>query len=118
MDTTAVVRAIEKGPSKDRLFDAMKFTYDQDVDIPIQFYVVVGYSAPVDHPGCMVFYAGIKNLRITSLEYEDGSGDSFNIRGFCDTNADTRTNSTYEHCKFKAYYNTVTRKGSMEFLHT
>lgn len=108
---------IKKGPSKDALIDAFKYAYsktDERPPIPLDFKIAIGYTGLPSDPKTAYIAAKIKNLRVTSIEHEDGSGESFNIAGYCD--ADLGVNQTrYQHYRFTAYYNTKNRTGRMCF---
>lgn len=103
---------IVAGPNKDRLFDACKYAYDNTTQIPIHFTVANGYTAPKGNPGCAYAVMFIKDVVISSIEHEDGSGENFNLCGYCNVDSvfikDTPTHTSF---RFRAYYNTRTRSG-------
>ena len=99
---------IVNGPNKDALFDACKYACVKDVSIPISFDVTAGYTMPKDHPGCAYIIMPTSDFRIISIENEDGSGESFNLHGYVKRSG--------IQCRFKAYYNTKHRKGSISFF--
>ena len=103
------------GPSADRLFDACKYAYD-DNRIFVNFAVAICYTMPPDHPSSAYIPASIRNVRIVSIEHENGTGHSFNIRGYCD--ADLRSiakKHTYTRYHISLYYDSRTRKGRITF---
>ena len=108
---------ILSGPNADRLFDACRYAYDKDVEIPINFGIIIGYSRPKDDPGCCAIGAYSCGLRIASIEHEDGSGCSFNIGGYCDTGLRVGPYSEPQYIGYKVriYYNSKSRKGSITF---
>ncbi|MGI6612525.1 MAG: hypothetical protein ACOX0Z_03075 [Candidatus Nanosyncoccaceae bacterium] len=108
--------SIEGGPNKDRLCDAFKYAYSEADTIDIDFSVVIGYTMPPSDPGCAYVLMPISDVKITSLQHEDGSGESFNIGGYCKadlTHSGGRRAPTV--CRFEAYYNAKTRKGKISF---
>ncbi len=122
MNTNRVVEShryeIMNGPSKDRLFDACKYAYDDNARISLDFSVAIGYTMPRNDPGCAYIAMAIRNLRITGVQHEDGSGESFILYGYCsaDPRAFNPRSVCYRSYKFEAYYNTKTRKGSIKLI--
>ena len=108
---------IVSGPNTDKLFDACKYAYDKTSIVAIDFSIAVGYTMPKDHPGSAYIPMSITDIVITSVEHEDGSGESFNLHGYC--KADLRTlnkaYADYKPYRFKAYYNTKHREGCISF---
>ena len=105
------------GPNRDMLFDACKYVHDKMVRIPIDFSVAIGYTMPKQHPGAAYVPMYISDIRIIDIAHEDGSGESFNLRGYCKADPDSIFGNA-ETCtsyKFKAYYNTKNRSGSITF---
>ena len=105
MNTKEITLDITNGPASDRIYDSMKYSYD-DSPIVIQFVV------PLDEDGS---FARISDMKIVTIQHKDGSGYSFNLGGFCDadlTSANGRYISPY---RFQAYYNARTRKGKIRF---
>ena len=104
---------IKKGPSKDTLFDALKYAYNKDgARVPVSFEIVSGYTMPPCAPGRAYLRMAVKNFCITGIIHEDGSGESFILTGYCD--ADTRvihSQVKYERRRFSAHYNTKRRTG-------
>ena len=89
---------IISGPSRDKLFDALKYAYDKDAKFRIEF----GFRSPAPHSVPTI-------TRLTSIEHEDGSGCSFNLEGYCTLNGVSR--------RFHAYYNTRRRGGYLVAEH-
>lgn len=107
---------IMNGPSADRLFDACRYAYDDATKIPIDFGIAIGYSMPKDDPGCAIVGAHSCDLRIVGIEHEDGSGHSFNIRGYCaGFKKGPYSDPLYVNHKVMIYYNTKTRNGKITF---
>ncbi len=90
---------IVAGPNKDALFDSCKYAYDKRVKISMPFRLSEVF--PTD-------------FRITSICHEDGSGDSFNLAGYC--KIDIAEFGGHNFCHFEAFYNTKNRKGRMRFI--
>lgn len=93
---------IEGGPSADRLIDSFKYTYSQDVKVPVTF-TVTRIKNENEHTYDI---AEITDVRIVTIAHESGSGQSFNLTGYCKL-----PSSTSLRMKFMAYYNAKTRKG-------
>lgn len=90
---------ILSGPNKDALFDACKYAYDKRVKISIPFRL--SEVCPTE-------------IRITSIVHDDGSGDYFNLAGYC--KVDINEFGVHCFCHFEAFYNTKNRKGRMRFI--
>ena len=105
---------IVDGPNRDMLFDACKYARDKTVRIPINFIVAIGYGIPKNHPGFQMY---VSDIKIASIEHEDGSGEKFNLRGYCKADLDSTVGNA-ETCtsyKFEAYYDTKNRSGCIMF---
>ena len=108
---------IVAGPSKDTLFDACKYAYSKTSKVTVDFAVPVAYTMPPDHPGCAYIPMNIRGIRICGIEHEDGSGESFNLHGYCRADlTSTSEDATYTFYVFNAYYNSKTRKGTIVFI--
>ena len=105
---------IFSGPSRDTLFDSCKYAYDKNAVIPIFFGVAEGYTAPLSDPGCAYAALEMSITKICGISHEDGSGVSFNIRGYCMVKFSNGRNEM-KTCSFKAYYNARTRDGHISF---
>lgn len=105
------------GPNRDRLFDACKYAYDEAAQSPINFSVAVGYTAPKHHPGCAYIPMFVSDIKIAGIEHEDGSGESFNLHGYCKADPDSTIDNamTCKTYSFEAYYNTKSRNGWITF---
>lgn len=106
------------GPSIERLFDSLRYAYDPDGQIYVDF-VVVKERLPIEDPDGGPPLNGIRPLkmshvRIVALEHEDGSGCSFNLKGYA---RGVNGMFTSMISPFTAYYNSKTRKGTITFRH-
>ena len=106
---------IVNGPNKDTIFDACKYAYVKDAQIPISFDIAAGYTIPKSEPGCDYIPLVAHNFKIISIENENGSGESFNLKGYCTIKRHLDGSTVYEIYKFNAYYNTKRRKGTISF---
>ena len=108
---------IVAGPNKDTLFDACKYAYSKTAKVAVDFAVAIGYTTLKSNPGCAYIPMAITEIRITGIELEDGSGESFNLHGYCkaDLNSFGKSDTIYRPYRFKAYYNSKHRKGCIEF---
>lgn len=109
---------IVAGPNKDALFDACKYAYSKTAKLTVDFAVAIGYTMPENDPSCAYIAMAITNIRICGIEHEDGSGESFNLHGYCkaDLNSLGGDNVTYKSYRFKAYYNAKNREGYITFI--
>ena len=108
---------IANGPSRDAIFDAIKYAYDDEAKIPLEFLLAHGYTMPQGSPGQAIVPVKTKAWRLTSVQHEDGSGVSFNIEGYCKANLRLSTPERaigYLAYRFKAYYNCRSRNGMIE----
>ena len=108
---------IVAGPNKDTLFDACKYAYSKTSKVLVNFTVAIGYTTPKSNPGCAYVAMAITDIKVIGIEHEDGSGESFILRGYCKANLSSfgGLNVTYKPYTFKAYYNAKSRKGSITF---
>ena len=109
---------IVSGPNKDALFDACKYACSKTAKLTVDFAVAIGYTMPKNDPGCAYIAMAITDIKIYGIEHEDGSGESFNLHGYCkaDLNSLGGNNVTYKSYRFKAYYNSKNRKGCVTFI--
>lgn len=108
---------IVTGPNKDTLFDVCKYACSKTAKLTVDFAVAIGYTMPKHHPGCAYVPMYISDIKVVGIEHEDGSGESFNLHGYCkaDLNSLGGNNVTYKSYRFKAYYNSKNRKGCITF---
>lgn len=109
---------IVDGPNRELLVDAFKYAYDENIRMPLRFSIVL--SQHRNENSNVYISAKTKAWRITSLQHEDGSGQSFNIEGFCKAYLlpayPTFGEIAYLSYRFKAYYSTKTRRGQIEMI--
>ena len=91
MKDTRQIRIIN-GPKVNELIDSFASTYNKGGGKPAEFVVVVDD----------IYF--ILKVHIISLEYEDGSGERFNLHG----------RALPGGFSISAYYNAVTKGGHME----
>ena len=108
---------IVNGPNKDTLFDACKYAYVKGAQIPINFDIAAGYTMPKSDPNCAYIPLSTRDFKIASIENEDGSGESFNLEGYCTAGFKRRPTGLdiYDTYRFSAYYNTKRRTGTIKF---
>ena len=100
---------VVNGPSRETLIDAFKYTFSK-TKVTLKFAVALGYTS--DHS--LYFPMNIGEIKILGIEHEDGSGESFNLKGTCVANA--AEHDPVSPRNFKASYNTRTRKGTIMFM--
>lgn len=98
---------IVNGPSRDMIFDSMKYSYE--TRIPLEFEIVKGYSGPKDDPTSAAMLLNTRDIEVHTIQHEDGTGFKFNLKGYLDVKDDRG----YLPRKFKAFYNAKTRKGTI-----
>ena len=104
------------GPNKDKLFDALKYACSKGTRIPVEFVVALGYTMPKGDPGRAVVPMHTTDFKIMGIEDKDGSGESFNLHGYCKADLCSFGTPTYRSYRFKAYYNTKRRSGTITFI--
>ncbi|MBQ3441181.1 hypothetical protein IJG27_02600 [Candidatus Saccharibacteria bacterium] len=99
---------IVAGPNKDTIFDICKYSFDRRTKIFAEFTIVIGYTGVTSI---------VTDIKITSIQHEDGSGDKFNLVGYCTTGLPSLTNDVaYRPYKFMAFYNSRSREGHIAFI--
>ena len=118
MNTNAKEKSFEitNGPSRSDLFASCERCCDKNSNINIEFEIVLGYTMPKDHPGCANILLQATDFKIAGIEHEDGSGNSFNIHGYCKANLEPYIGADLMPHQFMAYFNTKTRKGHITFF--
>ena len=111
---------IINGPSKSALFDACMYVYNKDAKIAVNFTISQGYSNDTNDATRLYLPLPVTDIKITGIEHEDGSGESFVIKGYCHVDKDylLRKENTYRYrySRFLAYYNAKNRKGSFTLI--
>ena len=120
-ESVANCYTILSGPNKSTLFDAYQYAYSKDKKITVNFNIPQGYlnrsNNATDNAAKAYLPLPLKisNVTVTGLQYEDGSGESFNLEGYCNADIDYyRRNDgarRYKCYRFLAYYNTKNRTG-------
>ncbi len=109
MSIEKIMLKIADGPSRDLIFDAMKYNYE--TRIPLEFKVVREESASEDNLFKKMETIGIRDVEIHSIQHKDGTGFKFNLEGCLDV----KVEEGYVPRTFKALYNAKTRKGTISF---
>ena len=108
------------GPSKSSLFDACMYVYNKDAKIAVNFTISQGYSNDTNDATRLYLPLPVTNINITGIEHEDGSGESFILKGYCNADRDylLRRDNTYRYrySRFSAYYNAKNRKGTFTLI--
>lgn len=113
--------SIIDGPSKSVLFDACLYSYSKDTKIAVNFTIPQAYSNHGSNNATKLYLPlPVINIKITGIEHEDGSGESFLLKGYCDVDKDhlLRGDNTYRYrySRFSAYYNAKSRKGTFTLI--
>lgn len=104
-----VTFGIVDGPSRDAIFDAMKYNYE--TRLPLDFKIVKGDSISEDGRSGSKDILGIRDIEIHTIQHEDGTGFKFNLEGY----VDIKVEQGYIPRRFKAFYNAKSRKGAISF---
>ena len=117
MNTSITERCYEimNGPSRDTLFDACKYAYAENANVAIDFVVATGYTMPKGHPGRAYIPMRLTDIVVAGIEHEDGSGESFNLHGYCRADLRISGSTTYSNYYFRSYYNVKSRTGTINF---
>ena len=111
---------IINGPSKSALFDACMYAYSKDAKIAVNFTISQGYSNDTNDATRLYLPLPVTDIKITGIEHEDGSGESFILKGYCNVDKDyllRRDNIyRYRYSRFSAYYDAKNRKGSFTLI--
>lgn len=93
---------ITNGPSIHRLIDAFKYAYDRENPHKATFSMLEEETGKKNEPVT-------RKVTITTLEHEDGSGNSFLFKGYMGILPyESRFSTVY---KVSGWYNTKTNKG-------
>lgn len=105
---------IVRGPGRDTLFDACKYTYDRRSFVAVDFEVAL---VPPFRPGGAFVAMKIKNLHINGIEHDGNGGVAFMLKGTCKADLNPHTSTAPEWCnyRFEAYYNTERKTGHIVF---
>ena len=118
MNTNKIIGTydIVRGPSRDTLFDACKYAYDKGAKINVEFVAAYGYTMPKNDPTSAYVAIIARDIVVCGIEHEDGSGESFNIHGYCKISLKSSTDPEAQESKFRAYYNAKRRGGIIVFF--
>ena len=112
--------SIINGPSKSVLFDSCLYAYSKDVKVHVNFAISQGCSNHGDDATKLHLLLPVTNIKITGIEHEDGSGESFILKGYCYVDKDhlLRGDHTYryKYSRFSAYYDAKSRKGTFTLI--
>ena len=106
------IYSIFRGPTRDELFDSMKYQYDENANVGVEF--LFGSAFPLYFTEGQDYSESIvktKNIRINSISHMNISGHKFVIRGTMD--ARILPFSSYELHPFNIIYDTKERTGSI-----
>ena len=99
MDTKMITLRITDGPSRDMIFDSMKYLYETRIPLEFKF-------TKEETPGEVV---KTRDIEIHTLQHGDGTGYRFNLEGYLDVKAE----GGYIPRRFKAFYSAKSRKGTI-----
>ena len=112
--------SIINGPSKSVLFDSCQYAYSKDVKVHINFAISQGCSSHSNDAIKLYLPMQITDIVITGIQHEDGSGESFNLEGYCKVDIDYHIRNDgvcrYQYRRFTAYYNSKSRKGTFTLV--
>lgn len=112
MDTKNKTFAIEDGPSASRLFDAVKYAYEENDKIKVGFSVPKSYLGGSQKSPTAYTKLKMGDVKLTGIIHESGNGHSYILHGYCIVCEDGENREV----PFRAYYDTRARKGSITLL--
>ena len=112
-EVKSVEYAIINGPGRDALFDSMKYNYDDESRVVVEFDIIKGYTMPKDNPASAAAMLDAKDVEIHTIQHEDGTGYNFNLEGYIDIKD---PQGYYVPRKFQAFYSARTRKGHIKIM--
>lgn len=102
------------------MFDSCQYAYSKDVKVHINFAIPQGYSSHSNDAIKLYLPMQITDIVITGIQHEDGSGESFNLEGYCKVDIDYHIRNDgvcrYQYRRFTAYYNSKSRKGTITLI--
>ncbi len=110
MDASQITFHITGGPSRGRLFDHVKYLYEDEEGAPTVSIHFSTWARP-DGTG-----AKIVGVRIHSIRHKDNTGYNFTLEGTCLVETFSKTEDVFSQHKFLAFYNSKKRKGKIELL--
>lgn len=118
--SAALSYVIFNGPSKSVLFDSCLYAYSKDAKVHVDFAISQGCSNHGNDATKMHLMMQIIDIVITGIQHEDGSGESFNLEGYCKVDIDYHIRNDgvcrYRYRRFTAYYNARSRKGTFTLV--
>lgn len=109
MDTIKRTFSIESGPSADRLFDAVKYAYDEGAKVKVNFSIFKNELICPDDDSKLPKFLSFKLIGIC---HESGNNFAYILKGY----------TTLQEAKqrrevpFEAFYDSRLRKGSLTLL--
>ncbi len=101
------------GPSKSTIFDSCRFVCEKYVDFRVQFGMISREEGSDSESGYVTIPN--KDVKIMGIQHEDGSGESFNLEGYCFADLEHNATPNYKMYRFGAYFNTQKRIGTIWF---
>lgn len=112
--------SIINGPSKSVLFDSCLYAYSTDANVHVNFSISQSCSSHSNDAVKLYLPMQITDIVITGIQHEDGSGESFNLEGYCKVDIDYHIRNDgvcrYRYRRFTAYYDTRSRKGTFTLV--
>ena len=115
MNTNEVCFDILDGPSRSDIIHSFEYVYDKGSKIKVGFETTAPKVVKVNDSGVMCTETiydlkapALGDVRIISIEQDDGSGYSFNLRGYCGLQREP-----HAEIPFKASYDSKRRKGTI-----
>ena len=102
IENKTITLGITDGPSRDLLYDSMKYLYE--TRIPLEFKIIKKNEISGETE-----VIKIREAEVHTIQHGDGTGYKFNLEGYLDVKAE----GGYIPRRFKASYNAKTRKGSI-----
>ena len=112
MDTRKRTFAIENGPSSDRLFDAVKYAYDEEAKVKVSFGISGSNYICTDDAKSAIKPTIFWNFKLIGICHESGNNCTYLLKGYAVIQEDKHRNDV----PFEAFYDSRLRKGSLTLL--
>lgn len=107
---------IERGPEKNDILLAYRYSGNKNVTIPIKFDIALGYTAHRSDPDCCYVPMKTRAFRVKNIDKDRLDDELYIIYGDGLADLNLRKEVTLVPYEYEAYYNVTTRKGRINFF--